>query len=146
MTSLDKYISTLNFEEGIRIAKEMEPRELHKAILNFAFESNYSIVWYPFLLEMIKREETPELHYIAFEILSEPLCHLEGALEASLYHARKAIELSNSNNADYLSCLITLNYIPETIVSDKEAKEVALKILELDPNHQFAKESLERLK
>ena len=92
--------------------------------------------------DMIKVEESSELHDLAFLLLVYPLSEVEGALEAAYYHADASIQLTNGKEIKSLLQMLLLYAIPDPIISDSEAFKVAKQILKLDPNNHVARNVL----
>lgn len=99
--------------------------------------SNYSVLVY-----LLLETENDKLHDLAFQVLSQPLCHTEGAYASSLYNAQRAVDLTDGADVKRLENLLFLNIVPEKIVSDEQAKSIAKKILVLDPTNEVAKDTL----
>ncbi|WP_220349917.1 hypothetical protein, partial [Virgibacillus dokdonensis] len=109
------------------------------SVIDIAFH-NSSITNYTFVMSLIIEDEKVEFHGIAFDMLVNPLCHIDGAYYTALYHAKRCVELTNQQDVGYLTNLLFLHDVPETVVSEKEAFNVAKKILTLDPNNEIANE------
>ncbi|MGR6062257.1 hypothetical protein ACUWE4_05510 [Bacillus velezensis] len=144
--SLEQLILNLDFKNAILLAEQMDLETFQIKMVNFATTEDLNILWYPFLIEYMLYHESAKLHITAFYILTLPLCSLENATLASLYHARKAFELSSGNEVEYLVPFLILNRDPEELVSEEEAKQMAFRILEIDPEHEYAKSFLNDLK
>ncbi|MCB7161216.1 hypothetical protein AAGG74_08995 [Bacillus mexicanus] len=143
--SFEHLILNLNFKKAISLAEQMDFETFQIKMVNFATTEDSNILWYPFLLEYMLYNESAELHNTAFYILSLPFCRFENATLSALYHARKALELSNGSKTEFLVPFLILNTGPEKVVSDEEAKKIAKKIIELDPKHQYANAFLKDL-
>ncbi|MFC7321458.1 hypothetical protein GLW00_06900 [Halobacillus litoralis] len=132
------------YYEAKQYAKNLSIDELDGELTEIAFNQP-SISIYTFVISLIVEEEKIELHEIAFDMLVNPLCHIEGAYHSSLYHARRCIDLADQSMiAEYLSHLLFLHDVPDKVVSKTEAIATANKILEMDPNSEIAKEFIER--
>ncbi|WP_121639510.1 hypothetical protein [Virgibacillus sp. Bac330] len=128
-----------NLEEAKKISSNLSIEELDATLTDIAFH-NSSITNYAFVMSLIIEDEKVELHGIAFDMLVNPLCHIDGAYYTALYHAKRCVELTNQQDVGYLTNLLFLHDVPETVVSEKEAFNVAKKILTLDPNNEIANE------
>ncbi|SHH70584.1 hypothetical protein [Virgibacillus chiguensis] len=128
-----------NLEEAKKISSNLSYEELDATLTDIAFH-NSSITNYAFVMSLIIEDEKVELHGIAFDMLVNPLCHIDGAYYTALYHAKRCVELTNQQDVGYLTNLLFLHDVPETVVSEKEAFNVAKKILTLDPNNEIANE------
>lgn len=137
-----EFILEGKFYEAKNFARNLSLEELDGELTEIAFDKP-SMSIYTFVIGLIVEEEKIELHEIAFDMLVNPLCHIEGAYYAALYHARRCIEMADQNElAEYLSYLLFLHDVPEKVVSEDEALATAKRILELDSNNEVAKEFL----
>ena len=68
--------------------------EFEEVYISCAHEQE-NIMFYTCILDMMKANETAELHDLAFLLLVYPLSEVEGALEAAYYHADASIQLTN---------------------------------------------------
>ncbi|MDU0451174.1 hypothetical protein [Staphylococcus chromogenes] len=101
-----------------------------------------SVMYYTCLLDMIKSEETSEIHDLAFLLLVYPLSEVPGALDAAYYHAESSIKLTEGKEVKSLLQMLLLHAIPEPVISDKKAFDVAKQILKLDPENKVARNVL----
>ncbi|MCW6086064.1 MULTISPECIES: hypothetical protein [Clostridium] len=86
---------------------------------------------------MLCKQESSALHYIASELFSMPLCHVTGAYNSSLFHARRAIEL-DPNNISYKEYILLFYNLPEKLIGQYEAKKFAQEVIEKLPNSKVA--------
>ncbi|WP_099300745.1 hypothetical protein [Bacillus sp. Marseille-P3800] len=117
--------------------------------LNELLESAYqeeSIMHYTFVTGWLIEEETYEKHMLAINLLFHPLCHVKGAYQASVYHVKRCMYLSQQDDLYSLENLLFLNEVPDKVVTDQEAKEVALAILNINPHHKLAKQFIQHSK
>lgn len=136
---LKDYILSGNLEKAKEISSDLSYEELDAELTDTAF-NNPSITNYAFIMSLIVENEKVELHGIAFDMLVNPLCHIEGAYYAALYHAKRCVELTNQQDEGYLTNLLFLHDVPDTVVSEEEAYNVAKNILSLNPKNEIAKE------
>ena len=146
---MDKYIKQ-NLQETILAGKffdakalitHFSQKEFSDTIYEIADET-HTIIVYTFICSLLK--EFPQYHFIAAEIL---LCSLiltsfsspdiPGIYNSALYHARKALEL-DPNNINYMESLLFFYSLPNQLISKTETLKIAQKILNLNPNHQYA--------
>jgi len=107
-------------------------KDVSRYLINIAFDTE-SIVTYSIICMMLIKKETSELHNLAATLLAQPLCHIDGAYSSALCHTRKAISLS-PEDINLKEWLLFFHVIPDKLVSDEEAKEVALEILKEKPD------------
>ena len=118
--------------------------DFEEAYISCAHE-NESMMFYTCILDMIKFEETSELHDLAFLLLVYPLSEIEGALDSAYYHAQASIQLTNGKEIKSLLQMLLLHAIPEPVITDSEAFKVAKQILKLDPSNHVARNALKAL-
>ncbi|MEX3745735.1 MULTISPECIES: hypothetical protein [Lysinibacillus] len=137
-TRLENLIISLKFTEAKAQVDGMTKDEFECSILELCYKSE-NILYYSFVLDLLKSKETAFLHYIASIILSHPLCHLEGAYQAAYYHAKKAVEF-DEDDVELKEYLLFFNDIPDKLLSNQEAKTLAEQILSLKPKSEVAKQ------
>ena len=116
--------------------------DFRKSLIKITFESE-SIVSYSLVCMMLMKHESVELHQLAIDLLVHPLCIIEGAYTAALYHARKAINIS-PDDVDLKESLLFFHNVPDKLVSKEEAITMAKQILEKEKDNKSAKELLDR--
>lgn len=134
---LGNLVNSLDFIEAKALVDSLNKVELEDHILELCYESE-SMIYYSFVFDMLKSKETSFLHYIASIILSQPLCHIEGAYQAAFYHAKKAVELDDKD-IELKEYLLFFNDIPDGLLSDQEAKILAREVMEIKPGSEVAK-------
>lgn len=137
-TRLENLIISLKFTEAKALVDGMTKDEFECSILELCYKSE-NILYYSFVLDLLKSKETAFLHYIASIILSHPLCHLEGAYQAAYYHAKMAVEFDEVD-VELKEYLLFFNDIPDKLLSNQEAKTLAEQILSLKPKSEVAKQ------
>ncbi|WP_129692463.1 hypothetical protein [Gottfriedia acidiceleris] len=120
-----------DFNRARELASNMDEESVLEALFLIAYEEE-SIAPYGFANFQLLKEETSENHYMISFILSMALNYLEGAYQTSFHHAKKATELSPNDNS-YKEYLLYFNALPERLLSNEEAIEIANSILENDP-------------
>ena len=99
-------------------------------------------MFYTCILDMMKQEETAELHDLAFLLLVYPLSDVKGALDSAYYHAEASIKLTDGKEVKSLLQMLLLHAVPEPVISDKKAMEISRQILKLDPSNNVARNVL----
>ena len=138
---IKKHVLSGQFESVRRLMSETDFMEFEEAYISSAHEVE-SIMFYTCILDMMKHEETPEMHDLAFLLLVYPLSDLEGALDSAYYHAESSINLSDGKEVKSLLQMLLLHAVPEPVISDKEAFDISRKILKIDPNNSVARNVL----
>ena len=129
------------FEEVKNIMSNIDFMEFEEVYISCAHEQE-NIMFYTCILDMMKANETAELHDLAFLLLVYPLSEYEGALDSAYYHADSSIKLTDGNEVKSLLQMLLLHAIPEPVISDKKAFDVAKRILKLDPSNNVARNVL----
>ena len=129
------------FESVKNLMAATEFLEFEEAFISSAHEQE-SVLYYTCLLDMIKGNETSEIHDLAFLLLVYPLSDVPGALDAAYYHAEASITLTEGQEVKSLLQMLLLHAIPEPVISDKQAFNTAKQILKLDPNNKVARNVL----
>ncbi|MDA1525966.1 MULTISPECIES: hypothetical protein [Bacillus cereus group] len=141
---LENLITSADFEEAEKLFKNNNFEEFSEEILYVTYE-NSSITKYSFINYLLMKKASSDLHDLAFDLLVNPLCHIEGAYHSALYHAKKSVELTKEENVDSLLQLLFLHSVPDKLISDTKAIEICNKILELDASNEIAKETIKEL-
>ncbi|MGX5481051.1 hypothetical protein ACWKTG_26420 [Bacillus thuringiensis] len=144
LKNLENLITSADFEEAEKLFKNTNFEEFSEEILYVTYE-NSSITKYSFINYLLMKKESSDLHDLAFDLLVNPLCHIEGAYHSALYHAKKSVELTKEENVDSLLQLLFLHSVPDKLISDTKAIEICNKILELDASNEIAKETIKEL-
>ena len=135
------YVLNGKFEEIKNIMSNIDFMEFEEVYISCAHEQE-NIMFYTCILDMMKDNETAELHDLAFLLLVYPLSEYEGALDSAYYHADSSIKLTDGNEVKSLLQMLLLHAIPEPVISDKKAFDVAKRILKLDPSNNVARNVL----
>ncbi|WP_088012311.1 hypothetical protein [Gottfriedia acidiceleris] len=133
-----------DFIKARELSSNMDGESLLEELFLIAYEEE-SIAPYAFANFQLLEEESSENHYMISFILSMALNYLEGAYQASFHHAKKAMELSPEDNS-YKEYILYFNKLPERLLSNEEAIEVANSILENDPINTTALSVINELK
>lgn len=144
LKKLENLITAVNFEEAEKLFKSNSFEEFSEEMLYVTYE-NSSITNYSFINYLLTKKESSELHDLAFDLLVNPLCHIEGAYHSALYHATRSVDLTKEENVGSLLQLLFLHSVPDKLISDKKAIEICNKILELDASNEVAKETIKEL-
>lgn len=138
---IKKHVLNGEFEAVKNLMSATDFLAFEEAYISSAHEEE-SVMYYTCLLDMIKAEETAEIHDLAFLLLVYPLSDVPGALDAAYYHAKSSIDLTEGKEVKSLLQMLLLHAIPEPVISDKKAFSVAKQILKLDPNNKVARNVL----
>ncbi|MBI5975150.1 hypothetical protein [Staphylococcus canis] len=138
---IKKHVLNGEFESVKNLMSVTDFLDFEEAYISSAHDEE-SVLFYTCLLDMIKDEETPEIHDLAFLLLVYPLSEVPGALDAAYYHAESSITLTEGKVVKSLLQMLLLHAIPTPVISDKKAFDVAKQILKLDPNNKVARNVL----
>ena len=144
LKNLEQLILSGNFKEAEALYHEMDFQQFDDEIIVSAYD-NCNILYYTFLHYLLMKEESVELHNLAFTLLIVPLVPIEGAYHCALYHALRAVELTNEQDVGDLELILFLYEVPDQVVSDEKALETCHKILALEPSNEIAKSLLKKL-
>ena len=144
LKNLEQLILSGKFKEIEALYHEMDFQQFEDGIIISAYD-NRNILYYTFLHYLLMKVESEELHNLAFTLLIVPLVPIEGAYHCALYHAQKAIELTNEQNVGDLELILFLYEVPDQVVSDEKALETCHIILALEPSNEIAKSVLKRV-
>lgn len=125
-----------NIEEAKDVFKEMNYVEARDVLLKIGYDTE-SITPYSFICSLLCEKESANLHYLASEILVNPLCFLVGAYNAALYHARRAAQLE-PNDTSLKEYLLLFYNIPDKLISKEDAVEIAREVVNKIPNSKVA--------
>lgn len=128
------------FTEAADLAVNLSPQRLEDELVEVAFDTG-SFAPYEVAAELIKRNETAVYHYIASVILATALSHLDNAYEMAYAHARRSVELAPSEHS-YQEYLLFFYQIPDQLLPEDEAKQIARDLLLKDPENEAAREIL----
>ena len=137
MKDITKSILQGKFDVAKEFCRSMDDIEIKDTIMTIAYETE-SISVYSFIQYMIKETERIFWIELAIDILVNPLCFIEGAYSAALYHSRDL--LSKDRNVENLEMLIFFHNIPEKLVDKEEAESIAEEILKIEPDNKAALE------
>lgn len=138
---IQKHVLNGEFESVYRLMSQTDFMEFEEAYISSAHEVE-SIMFYTCILDMMKTEETAEMHDLAFLLLVYPLSELQGALDSAYYHAESSIKLTDGKEVKSLLQMLLLHAVPEPVISDKKALEISRQILKLDPTNSVARNVL----
>ncbi|HDK7166230.1 TPA: hypothetical protein PTV44_000033 [Clostridium botulinum] len=137
---INKMILDGKFDEAQKILNFFDAEYVRELLIELCYETE-NIIVYSFVCNMLCKKETRELHYIASELLSMPLCHVTGAYNSALFHARRAIEL-DPNDISYKEYILLFYNLPEKLITESEAKKFAQQVIEKMPDSKVALEIL----
>ncbi|MGG0291901.1 hypothetical protein ABEY30_01050 [Bacillus pacificus] len=144
LKKLENLIISATFEEAAKLFKNNNFEKFSEEMLYVTYE-NSSITNYSFINYLLTKKESSELHDLAFDLLVNPLCHIEGAYHSALYHATKSVDLTKEENVDSLLQLLFLHSIPDKLISNEKAIAICNKILVLDASNEIATETINEL-
>ena len=144
LKKLENLITSADFEEAEKSFTNNSFKDFSEEMLYVTYE-NSSITNYSFINYLLMKKESSDLHDLSFDLLVNPLCHIDGAYHSALYHATRSVELTNEENVDSLLQLLFLHSVPDKLISDKKAIAICYKILALDASKKIAKETIKVL-
>lgn len=145
LKKLEDLITSAAFEEAEKLFKSNSFEDFSEEILYVTYE-NGSITNYSFINYLLTKKESSDLHDLAFDLLVNPLCHIEGAYHSALYHATRSVDLTKEEDVDSLLQLLFLHSVPDKLISDKQAIAICNKILALDASNKIATKTIKELR
>jgi hypothetical protein len=134
------FILTGEFLETRNLLNKLPREDLENLIFVLGCDEG-SIAAYAFICFLIQEHETISWHLLASKLLNIAFCHLEGAYQSSLFHTMRAIELC-PDDISLKEALLFFNVIPEKIINDEKAKQIAREILQKKPESAVALDML----
>lgn len=120
-----------------RLVKSLVHEVVLDTFLEVAFDTD-NLAVYEIVCNLIQVEQTAELEEAASLLMSQPFCHHPHAYERAYEHAKRAVEL-DTRRIDLKEYLLFFNTIPDKLMTDAEANDLAIEILKLRPSSQVAK-------
>ena len=137
---IKKHVLNGEFDLVRQLMSETDFMEFEEAYISSAHEVE-SMMFYTCILDMIKYEESSEMHDLAFLLLVYPLSEYEGALDSAYYHADASINLLTAKKLKVCyKCYYCMRYqhllfqIRRLLISPSKFK--------LDPNNNVARNVL----
>lgn len=125
------------YQEIEQICRNQTEAEIRDLMMNVAYDTeNLSV--YGFIQYMIRRTENANWIKLAVDIMLNPFSFMEGAYSVALYHARELALMER--NIINLERLLFFYNIPEKLINDEEAKNIAEEILKTDANNKVAQD------
>ena len=131
-----------DLKEAVELAHNIELSELETLLMEWGFEEP-TMLLYTFLLRLLEKEESAELHSLIADILCHPLCHLDGAYAVAFYHAKECVRLA-PENISYKEFLLFFHEIPDKLLDKETAIQIAREILQEEIHSQVARGFIER--
>ncbi len=136
---LSELLTSVRFDEAEILCKDMKTEEIAHLLLESAYKTE-SITVYGFAMYMKERHDKKTWLNIMFDLMINPLCFIEGAYALAAVHARELIGIEES--VENLEKLLFIYNSPENVISEKEAKIAAVKMLKIEPQNTAALEVL----
>lgn len=134
--NIKKLIESGEFLKAKALLDNLDYKELRNLLLDIGYDDE-NLCSYSFICYLLILKETVLYHCLASEILNNAFPHLIGGYESSLYHIRRALELS-PDNIELKENLLFFHEIPGQLISDEEAKKLSQEILRVKPDSKVA--------
>ena len=122
-----------NFGKAFEVSKQMSLEEIYERLCVIAEKKMktslpYNMSAYAYVESVLLKEETPEYHFLAADLMTTQYLPLPNASEVALWHSRQALKL----RPDYKQAagMIVFLYLHEETSATKEEYEKALKMLQ----------------
>lgn len=132
---LKSCLSQGKYNEARELLKEIDDLSIRDIIMSIAYETE-NIFVYSFIHYMINMTHKKSWIELSIDVMINPLCFLEGAYSIALFHSRELFNCEKSI-ANQERLLFFYN-IPEKLISDDEARDIANEILKIDPQNVIA--------
>ena len=142
---LQQLLSNGHFDEANNLIKRLDFNVFEELLVEIAFD-NEDEANYLFVVYLLEQQELASYHDLAYLLMAQPLCHLERAYFTAYKHAKRAVELTDYTDGLLLENLLFLHGVPDQVVSDEEAADIAHKILMMEPSHRVANEWMKNYK
>lgn len=140
-TDLYDKIINVDFKQAEIIFMKMSSEEQREIIEKMAYNTESMIV-YAFVQYVNEKNESVVFHEIEYDILTNALCHIEGAYQIALFHNQRLLELV-PNSVKYLEWMLL--FYDVKVIDKEKVLSVINEILEMDSDNMLGKRMLERI-
>ncbi len=140
LKEIEEEILNAQYEQAAKKFNNMDDKDIHDMINFNIADRTESLSVYGFTQYMFKKTGNTLWLNLSVIIMVYALCWMEGAYAVGIFHARELVSLEK--NIDNLILLLSFYGLPEHLMDDKEAEEVAKEILALDANNEIALNTL----
>lgn len=123
------------YQEVAEKCQKLDADGIRDMIMTIAYETE-SICVYSFIQYMIEKTKKTNWMELAVDVMLNPLCFVEGAYSAALFHSRELLAVERS--VENLERIIFFYEIPEKLVEEEEARCIAKEILKAEPDNKAA--------
>lgn len=134
-------IMKVDFKQAEEIFIKMSSEEQREVIEQLAYNTE-SMIIYSFVQYVNEKNENVVFHEIEFDILTNVLCHIEGAYQMALFHNQRLIELV-PDSIKYLQWM--LSFYDVKVIDKEKALSITNQLLKMDSDNMIGKNMLERL-
>lgn len=141
----NKFISLVEigeYEKAADLLIGMENAKIRDTLILITLNTE-SLSVLGFAIYMSNRTQSEFWYDIVIALLLTPLCHLEGAYSFAFFYAKEELRLDRSE--ENLTQLLFFNEIPEKLLPNTEALEIAKEILSMNPDNTVAKDIIKRI-
>lgn len=140
-SELGEFIMKVDFKEAEKIFFNMSVEEQKEIIEQLAYNTE-SMIIYSFVQYVNEKNENILFHEIEFDMLTNALCHIEGAYQMALFHNQRLLELV-PDSVKYMEWM--LSFYDVKVIDKRKAVTIAKRLLELDNDNLIGKEMIQRL-
>lgn len=140
-SELGEFIMKVDFKEAEKIFLNMSVEEQKEIIEQLAYNTE-SMIIYSFVQYVNEKNENILFHEIEFDMLTNALCHIEGAYQMALFHNQRLLELV-PDSVKYMEWM--LSFYDVKVIDKRKAVTIAKRLLELDNDNLIGKEMIQRL-
>lgn len=138
---LQNMIMNVEFKQAENIFLKLTSQEQRDIIEQLAYDTE-SMIIYLFVQYLNQKSESVMFHEMEFDMLTNALCHIEGAYQMALFHNQRLLELL-PDSVKYMEWM--LSFYDIRVIDIDKTLSIANRVLELDCNNVVAKNIIERL-
>ena len=136
LKEIEEGILNAQYEKVAKKFKNMSDEEINDIIYFNIADRTESFSVYGFTQYMFRKTSNTIWLSLSVSIMAYVLCWMEGAYAVGIFHAREAVKIEK--NLENLVTLLSFYGLPEHLMDDEEAENIAKEILELDKNNESA--------
>ena len=134
-------IMKVDFEQAEKIFTDMSDKAQKEIMEQLAYDTE-SMIIYSFIQYINNKKESIFFHEMEFDMLTNALCHIEGAYQMALYHNQRLLELV-PDSIKYMEWM--LSFYDIKVIDKEKTMEIVEKILDIDSDNMIAQDMMREL-
>ena len=134
-------IMKVDFKKAERIFLEFST-EIQKEVIEKLVYRTESMIIYLFIQYINQRQEKITFHEIQFDMLTNALCHIEGAYQMALFHNQRLLEM-NPESVRYMEWMLSLYDVK--VIDNEKALDIVNKLLKYDDKNFIGNMMIKRI-